>query len=90
MRRVLKVLCIIWFLSVLVMTFLAYMVSRFDSAGEHLDGLGRHLNPAPPFIRIFFGTNDEWAGWGWFFGDMILFWGSVGLIIWVFKSDNSD
>lgn len=59
---------------------MAYVVTSGGS-GATTDGLGRSLSEAPMLMRIMFGQERMWAGWGWFVGDMIIFWGSIGLAV---------
>lgn len=55
------------------------------------DGFGRPLSESPFFVRLVFGQDRLWAGWGWFLGDMAIFWGGVvagaGLVSYGFKEE---
>ena len=73
-KNALKIIAVIWFLSLVVLGFLGYFVT---SPGPS-DGLGRPLTEAPVFVRILFGQERMWAGWTWFAVDMLIFWGSIG------------
>lgn len=83
LRRIFPKLVIAWFIALFIAGFLAYMVSSSGPGGPH-DGLGRPLSVSPWAMRFFFGQDHLWAGWGWFVGDMAIFWGSIalGLMIW--------
>jgi hypothetical protein len=76
-RKILFPIGIIWFIALMIAGFLAYFVT---SSGPHgmVDGLGRPLTEAPFLMRFFFGQERLWAGFGWFFGEMVIFWGSLG------------
>ena len=64
----------------LVLGFLAYFVRSFDKAtGTYFDGLGRHLDLAPFFIRFVFWNDSLWAGWNYFALDMVVFWSGIGI-----------
>jgi hypothetical protein len=77
LRKILFPIGIIWFIALMIAGFLAYFVT---SSGPHgmVDGLGRPLTEAPFLMRFFFGQERLWAGFGWFFGEMVIFWGSLG------------
>ena len=81
LRKALTIFFTVWFIALFVCGFLAYMVT---SAGP-CDGLGRHLSEAPTLMRIFFGQDRMWAGWGWFVGDMVIFWGSIAAAMGIFN-----
>jgi hypothetical protein len=67
-------------LGVFVAGFIAYFVTSFDAGSQTwLDGFGRPLSVSPWFMRFVFGQERLWAGWGWFFADMAIFWGGVAL-----------
>lgn len=70
----------LWVLALFVYSFLAYMVRSSNEDGP-CDGLGRHLSDAPLLMRIFFGQDHSWAGFGWFAVDMIAFWGSIAIAV---------
>ena len=75
-RKIITILLTVWIIAVFACGFLAYFVTSHNDAGI-CDGLGRHLSEAPILARIFFGQDRMWAGWGWFIGDMAIFWGSL-------------
>jgi len=75
LRKALSIFAVVWFTTLFICSFLAYMVTSHNAAGP-CDGLGRQLSEAPTLMRIFFGQDRMWAGWVWFVGDMIIFWGS--------------
>lgn len=86
LKKILAAVGIIWFVGLLVLGFLAYFVT---SAGPR-DGLGRPLTEAPTFMRIFFGQESMWAGWGWFAVDMAIFWGSIAATVGLLKLFDED
>lgn len=79
-RKALVPVGVIWFIALFIAGFLAYFVSSAGPDGP-CDGLGRSLTQAPTLMRILFGQERMWAGWLWFVGDMVLFWGSIALAI---------
>ena len=84
LKKALSIFAIIWFLALFVCIWLGYGITSPDSDGLR-DGLGRHLSEAPILMRIFFGQDRMWAGWGWFIGDLAIFWGSIAITINVAK-----
>lgn len=78
LRKVLAPIAVMWFVALLIAGFLAYFVT---SPGPHglVDGLGRPLMEAPFLMRFLFGQERLWTGFGWFFGDMLIFWGSIAV-----------
>ena len=63
-----------------VIGFLAYYIRSFDrGVGAYFDGLGRQLEPTPFIVRIIFGADSLWAGWGYFLLDFVIFWIAVGV-----------
>ena len=76
LKKLITTFLIVCVIAVFVCGFLAYFVTSHNDAGL-CDGLGRHLSEAPILARIFFGQDRMWAGWGWFIGDMAIFWGSL-------------
>lgn len=84
--KVLLAIGVAWFSGLFVLGFLAYFVT---SAGP-CDGLGRPLAQAPMLMRIFFGQERLWAGWGWFATDMVLFWGSIAGAVRISKLLDRD
>jgi len=57
--------------------------------GSHRDGLGRSLSEAPFFFRFFFGQSKEWAGFLWFLGDIVFFWGGLAIGFKLISSSGS-
>jgi len=80
LRKVLVPVGVIWFIALFVAGFEAYFTSSSGPSGP-CDGLGRTLTQAPMLMRIFFGHERMWAGWFWFLGDMVIFWGSIAVAI---------
>jgi hypothetical protein len=77
-RKILKAIGIIWFAALVMALLLAYSITSSGPSGM-VDGLGRPLTEAPFLMRFFFGQEWLWAGYGWFFGEMVIFWGSIML-----------
>lgn len=86
LTKILIAIGVVWFIGLFVLGFLAYLVT---SAGP-CDGLGRPLTQAPMFMRIFFGQDRMWAGWGWFTTDMVVFWGSIAAAVGISKLFDKD
>jgi hypothetical protein len=84
LRQLLVAIGVVWFVGLAVLGFLAYFVTSKGTTGP-CDGLGRSLSEAPALMRMFFGQQRMWAGWGWFAGDMLVFWGSVAAAIGLSK-----
>ncbi|SRR5258706_11789076 len=64
----------------LVLGVLAYFVRSFHQAtGVWSDGLGRLLEETPLVARFVFGTESQWAGWGYFALDFVVFWGGIAV-----------
>lgn len=83
LRKVLPPIAICWFIAFLIYGFLAYFTT---TAGPNpTDGLGRPLEEAPWFMRMFFGHDKMWAGWKWFAIEMVAFWGCIGLFVGLSK-----
>ncbi len=60
-------------------TFIAYFVSSYNpTTGVFYDGLGRMLTDSPWFMKWIFAEGKLWAGWKWFFLDMVSFWVAIG------------
>ena len=78
MRRTLIPIAVGVGLGVFVAGILAYF-SVAKQSTYWVDGLGRPLVSAPWVALLVFGTNKEWAGWTWFFLDLLWFWGGIGL-----------
>lgn len=64
----------------LVLGVLAYFIGSYDP-NTHIeyDGLGRQLVPTPLFVRWLFGEERRYPGLMWFFADMAVFWGAIGV-----------
>ncbi len=74
-------ICIAWFIALLIAGFMAYMMTTSNPHTDvTCDGLGRELTLSPWVMRLMFGQERLWAGWGWFIGDMVIFWGSLAAI----------
>lgn len=78
MRRMLIPLAVGVGIGVFVASFLGYFLVAKQGT-YWVDGLGRPLFSAPWPARLVFGANKEWAGWSWFFVDLLWFWGGLGL-----------
>lgn len=59
--------------------FIAYFVRGVSTGGVELDGFGRELVKSPWFMRLIFGQEKLWAGWFWWIGDMVIFFGGIAL-----------
>lgn len=66
-------------IAAIVWGFLAFFVINEYPTGLFRDGLGRVLSTSPFFMRVIFGEERLWAGWGWFFADMVIYFGAIGL-----------
>lgn len=67
-------------LLVFVCGFRAYFVKSFDAQIlTYFDGFGRQLMDAPIVARYLFGQERLWAGWLWFVGDIVWFFGGIFL-----------
>lgn len=82
-ERVLFGIGVLWIIALFVCGFLAYLVTRREPSGW-VDGLGRPLTEAPMLARIFFGQERLWPGWSWFAIDLVVFWGSLALVSFIF------
>ena len=81
-RRALIPLAVGIGIGVFVAGFLAYFT--FTKGPVYwVDGLNRPLDTAPWLARLVFGAEKEWAGWSWFFLDMLWFWGGMGLAVFL-------
>lgn len=56
----------------------AYFVRSYRE-GVWFDGLGRRLEDTPFIARFIFGTESQWAGWGFFALDFVVFWGGLAI-----------
>jgi hypothetical protein len=64
--------------AVLIAGFVAYFIRSVEPSTKIIyDGFGRQLSESPWFIRLIFGQDRLWVGWGWFIGDMFIFWGGI-------------
>ncbi len=79
-RKILGWLGWIIILSVLAATCIAYFVVTVNPVTKEIfDGFGRPLSETPWLLRVtIFSSKRFWAGWGWFIGDLTIFW--VGMI----------
>jgi len=57
--------------------FIAYFVTSDAGNGAIADGLGRTLVQTPALLRLIFGEERFYPGFGWFIFDMVVFWGSL-------------
>lgn len=63
---------------VFITGFIAYFVFSFDPRTKiTFDGFGCQLYESLWFMRLIFGQNRLRAGWVWFIGDIIIFWGGI-------------
>ena len=90
MRRAMRWLGVAMIIGPFLAAFIGYFVFRFDPQTKIVyDGFGRQVSESPWFMRLIFGQERLWAGWVWFIGDLIIFWGSIWLGIklaaWGFK-----
>jgi hypothetical protein len=76
LRKILVPFGIVWYIALMIAGFLAYFV-RSGGPNGFSDGLGRSLTESPILMRIFFGQDSLWAGFGWFLGDLLIFFGSI-------------
>jgi len=80
MRKAIGWLGVVIIGCVFIAGFIAYFIFSFDPQNKiPFDGFGRQLYESPWFMRLIFGQDRLWPGWGWFIGDMIIFWGGIGL-----------
>lgn len=77
LRKILAPIGVVWFIGLLIAGFLGYFVTTSGPEGM-TDGLGRQLSEAPFLMRMIFGQERLWAGFGWFVAEMVIFWGSIG------------
>jgi len=84
LKAVLGGVAAVWFLADFVYVWFGYFVTSRGPDGLH-DGLGRHLSQAPMLMRIFFNQDRMWAGWSWFFADMVIVWGSLAIIMLIVR-----
>jgi len=66
-------------LSVLAATCFAYFIVVVNPVTKEIyDGFGRPLSEPPWLLRVtVFLPNRFWTGWGWFIGDLIIFWSGM-------------
>ena len=75
----------------LVCGFIAYFITKIDiHTREIYDGFGRILTESPVLIRFIFGQDRLWPGWGWFIGDMVIFWGGIGIAMMLINIGSSE
>lgn len=80
MKKYLRIIGWIIVFSIVGMGCNAYLIVKYNpTSGETFDGFGRQLTDSPWFMRIIFSEDKEWVGWKWFFLDIIIFWGSIGI-----------
>jgi hypothetical protein len=86
--KILIPITILWYITVLIVGFLAYAV-RSGGPNGFSDGLGRPLTESPILMRLIFGQDALWAGFGWFIGEILIFAGSIlfGYKIWCWLDD---
>jgi len=78
MRKLAKYLGGTIMIAVFIYGFITYFITSPDpGTGQLHDGLGRQLSASPFFMRFLFGQERLWAGWLWFFIDMVVFWGGI-------------
>jgi len=90
MRKIVGGIGVAIIFGVFIAGFIAYFVYNTDPQTNVMyDGFGRPLSECPFLIRFLFGADRLWAGWLWFIGDMVLFWGGIlvgyGLAGWGFE-----
>ncbi len=94
MRKIKNIIAIVFGAPLLiipnVLGFLAYFVRKTDQTGILVDGLGRELFITPAFIRLFLHPDSLWAGFFWLIADTIIYFGSMGLGIFVIYLLYSD
>jgi hypothetical protein len=93
MRKIIGVIGGALMIAMFFAGLVAYFVYRTDPATNIMyDGFGRPLSEAPFLMRLVFGQERLWAGWLWFVGDMVIFWGGFfvgcGLASWGFKESD--
>jgi ABC-type arginine/histidine transport system permease subunit len=84
LRKILLPVAIIWFIALFIAIFLAYFVTT-SNGDIPTDGLGRSLYDTPMLMQFFLGQEQRWAGWVWFVGDWVIFWGSIALTLIIAK-----
>lgn len=93
-QTVAKAGCTVAIVGVLVLLaigFLAYFVTSHDpSTGLWYDGLGRPLGSSPWLMQFVFGAERQWAGLIWFVVDMVVFWGWIGLCVYISKRNDES
>jgi hypothetical protein len=85
--KILTAITAVWAIALFVWGFLAYIVVSMGPSGP-VDGLGRSLVKAPMLMRIFAGQDRLWPGWFWFVSDLVVFWGSVAAISWIWRRES--
>lgn len=91
MRKLVGYVGIIIFIIVFISGFLAYFITSVDPHTHMLyDGISRPLSESPFFMRLIFGQERLWAGWGWFIVDLTIFWDGIGLGVTLTKYGFKD
>ncbi|MBT7932504.1 MAG: hypothetical protein HN640_03290 [Gammaproteobacteria bacterium] len=88
MQSIVKLFSGLIIISVFVLAFYAYMIRSVDG-GIIYDGLGRQLNFVPLFAR-FFVPDSLWAGFGWYVIDFIIFFGGIGIAVFLISLTNNN
>lgn len=95
MRKIIGSIGIVLIIAVFIAGFVAYFVYKTDPTTNIMyDGFGRRLSESPFLMRLILGQDRLWAGWLWFVGDMVVFWGGIivgsGLASWGFKESSQN
>lgn len=93
MRKAIGIVGVILFITAMLGGVLAYFVCTTDQTTNIMyDGFGRRLSESPFLMRWIFGEERVWAGWKWFFLDMVIFWGTMilgyGLVSFGFRDSD--
>lgn len=80
MRKIVGYFGIAIILVLIVLGINAYFITSF-TGGQLVDGFGRALYPGPPIMRLL--GDPDWPGLRWFIIDMIIFWPSIILAIYM-------
>ena len=81
-------------ITVVYLAFKAYFARQVVTSEDGLlkktlDGLGRELSNVP-FPATLIVSDPQWAGFGWFIIDFIVFFGGLGLAFFIYGSGNKD